>query len=130
MLITDTGAPLYRDGSRNAQTGFANAWTRLLDRVQAKEGEKAIRRLPFGTLRDQLPDWIGGEQAKAVVASVALCHGIPHKGDKLLYRHYANRPWDALFEAQRQYRQHLEKMFLAASSLTLAEEPEGDLFAA
>lgn len=130
VLITETGAPLYRDESRNAQTGFANAWTRLLDRVQANEGQNSIRRLPFGTLRDQLPDWLGGEQAKAVVASVALCHGIPHRGDKLLYRHYANRPWAALFEAQRNYRQHVEKMFLAASALTLADEPSEDLFAA
>lgn len=70
VLITETGAPLYRDESRNAQTGFANAWTRLLDRVQAKEGKAAIRRLPFGTMRNQLRDWLGGEQAKAVVASV------------------------------------------------------------
>jgi hypothetical protein len=84
-----------------------------LKRVHEAEGEAAVRSLPFGTLRNQLPDWLGGEQAKAVVASVALCHGIPHEGDKLLYRHYSNKPWAALFQAQRDYREHLRPMFEA-----------------
>jgi hypothetical protein len=113
VLVTDAGTPLYRDQSRNGQTGFANAWIRLLKRVHEAEGEAAVRSLPFGTLRNQLPDWLGGEQAKAVVASVALCHGIPHEGDKLLYRHYSNKPWAALFQAQRDYREHLRPMFEA-----------------
>ncbi len=114
VLLTKTGSSLYRDETRNAQTGFANAWSRLLDRVQENEGQGSIRRLAFGTLRNQLPDWLGGEQARAVVASVALCHGIPHKGDKLLYRHYSNRPWAALFKAQRDFRDHLRLMFEAS----------------
>ena len=111
VLLTEAGNPLYRDQSRNAQTGFANKWSRLLARVHENEGETAVRSLPYGTLRNQLPDWLGGEQARAVVASVALCHGIPHKGDKLLYRHYSNKPWAALFQAQREYREQLRPMF-------------------
>ena len=99
VQLTKSGKPLYRDESRNAASGFANAWKRLLDRVEASEGKAAIRRLAFGTLRNQLPD---RGHAKAVVASVALCHGIPHGEDKLLYKHYSNRPWGALFEAQRE----------------------------
>lgn len=113
VLITDTGAALYRDTSRNAQTGFANAWKRLLDRIEKSEGKGSIRRLPFGTLRDQLPNWLGGDENNAVVASVALCHGLPHKGDKLLFGQYSNRPWAALFKCQQEYRRHLIPMFNA-----------------
>jgi hypothetical protein len=113
VLLTDAGVPLYRDESRNAQTGFANAWNRLLDRVEKSEGEGKVRRLPFGTLRDQLPNWLGGDENNAIVASVALCHGLPHKGDKLLFGQYSNRPWAALFRSQQEYRQHLSPMFNA-----------------
>jgi hypothetical protein len=35
---------------------------------------------PFGTLRDQMSNWLGSDQNRAVLASVALAHGIPHKG--------------------------------------------------
>jgi hypothetical protein len=111
VLLTDTGEHLYRDGSRNAQTGFANAWNRLLNRIEKHEGDGKVRRFPFGTLRDQLSDWLGGDENKAVVASVALAHGIPHRGDKLLYRHYSNRPWNALFKSQKEYREFLDPMF-------------------
>ena len=31
--------------------------------------------------------------------------------DKLLYKHYSNRPWAHLFEAQKEYRQLLQPMF-------------------
>ena len=30
---------------------------------------------------------------------------------KLLYKHYSNRPWAHLFEAQKEYRQVLQPMF-------------------
>lgn len=111
VLLTEKGGPLYRDWSRNAASSFGNAWKRLLDRVEEKVGQGAVRRLAFGTLRNQLPDWLGGDQSNAVVASVALCHGIPHGEDKLLYKHYSNKPWAGLFRAQRDYREHLRPMF-------------------
>ena len=128
VVLTKTGTSLYRDESRNAQTGFTNAWTRLADRIPEKDGETkiAVRRLPFGTLRNQLPDWLGGEQARAIVASVALSHGIPHKGDKLLYKHYSNRPWAALFQAQREYRTHLQPMFDAVPDPLVEYDPVKD----
>jgi hypothetical protein len=126
VLLTKEGSPLYRDESRNAQTGFANAWNRLMSRIQQAEGESAIRRLPFGTLRNQLPDWLGGNQAEAVVASVALCHGIPHGEDKLLYKHYANRPWASLFKAQRAYREHLKPMFSSVPDVLAGYDPVAD----
>lgn len=108
VLITDTGSDLYRDTTKNGQTGFSNAWGRLLNRVEKHE---SITRHSFGTLRHQLSDWLGGDQNQAILASVALAHGIPHKGDKLLFQHYSNKPWAALFEAQRSWREHLRPMF-------------------
>lgn len=126
VMLTKAGTPLYRDQSRNAQTGFANAWNRLLDRIEEAEGEGKVRRLPFGTLRNQLPDWLGGGQAEAVVASVALCHGIPHAGDKLLYKHYSNRPWAGLFKAQQGFRDHLRPMFASVPDALAVFDPVGD----
>lgn len=111
ILLTRSGTNLYRDSSRNAQTSFANQWGRLLDRVTKVEGERSIPRLPFGTLRDQMSNWLGSDQNRAVIASVALAHGIPHKEDKLLYKHYSNRPWAHFFEAQKDYRKLLQPIF-------------------
>jgi len=111
MMLSETGSPLYRDSSRNAQTAFANAWTRLRQRVTAAEGKHALPKLPFGTLRNQLSNWLGSDENPAVLASVALAHGIPHKGDKLLYRHYSNRPWSQFFQEQRKFRELHLTMF-------------------
>jgi integrase len=111
MLITSTGQPLYRDSSRNGQTSFGNQWARLLDRVEKNEGLQAVPRLPFGKLRDQLSNWLGSDENQAVLASTALAHGIPHKSDKLLFKHYSNRPWAQLFEKQREFRKVLQPMF-------------------
>lgn len=118
MLLTDTGANLYRDSSRNAQSSFSNEWRRLLTRVAKVEGKDAVPRLPFGTLRDQMSNWLGSDKNRAVLASVGLAHGIPHKGDKLLYKHYSNRPWAQFFEAQKEYRQYLQPIFTNEPSLT------------
>jgi hypothetical protein len=123
MLLTDTGTSLYRDSSRNAQTSFANEWSRLHARVAKAEGKDAVPRLPFGTLRDQMSNWLGSDQNRAVLASVALAHGIPHKGDKLLYKHYSNRPWAHLFEAQKEYRQLLQPMFDEAPDPLSVHDP-------
>jgi len=122
IILTKEGTSLYRDLTKNAQSGFNNMWTRLLKRVNKslKSGEKQIRPLPFGTLRNQLSDWLGGDQNNAVLGSLALAHGIPHKGDELLYKHYANKPWASLFAAQRRWREHLQPMFDSAPDV-LAE---------
>ena len=77
----------------------------------------------FGTLRDQMSNWLGSDQNRAVLASVALAHGIPHKGDKLLYKHYSNRPWAHLFEAQKEYRQLLQPMFDEAPDPLSVHDP-------
>jgi integrase len=113
IVLTGEGTSLYRDLSKNSQSGFNNMWTSLLKRVNnsLQPDEKQIRPLPFGTLRNQLSDWLGGDQNNAVLGSLALAHGVPHKGDDLLYKHYANKPWSAFFAAQRRWREHLQSMF-------------------
>jgi hypothetical protein len=119
IILTREGKSFYRDLSKNAQSGFNSMWTRLLKRINksVKPDEKQIRPLPFGTLRNQLSDWLGGDQNDAVLGSLALAHGVPHKGDDLLYKHYANKPWAALFAAQRRWREHLQPMFDSAPNV-------------
>lgn len=115
LIIRSSGLPLY-GSSKNAQSGFANAFERLKKRC--KRVGHPVADLPAGTLRNQFSDWCGGEEANATIAAVALSHGLPHKGDKLLYKHYSNRPWRRLFEKQMEYREHC-RVVLAA----IGEEP-------
>lgn len=61
-----------------------------------------------------------------MVASVALCHGIPHVGDKLLYKHYANKPWASLFRAQRDFRDYLKPMFESVPDVLTVHDPVAD----
>ena len=104
LIIRESGNPLYGT-SKNGQQAFANQFNRL--KKQCKKTGHPVTDLPPGTLRDQFADWCGGNEAEATIASVALAHGIPHKGDKLLYKHYSNRPWRRLFEKQEEYREVL-----------------------
>lgn len=101
IILTERGTPLYRDESKNGQSGFAKHFTDLKSKCE-RLGQPVVA-LPPGTLRNQFSDWCGGEQADALVASIGLAHGIPHKGDKLLYKHYSNRPWKKLFEKQLEF---------------------------
>lgn len=103
VIVRETGKPLY-GMNKNAQSAFYNQFSRL--KRKCKRMGFPVADLPPGTLRDQFSDWCGGDEADATVASVALAHGIPHKGDKLLYRHYSNRPWKRLFEKQQEFREY------------------------
>ncbi|QDU96228.1 hypothetical protein Pla8534_40470 [Lignipirellula cremea] len=103
LIVRESGAPLY-GMNKNGQSAFYNQFDRL--KKQCKRLGFPVAALPPGTLRNQFSDWCGGEEADATVASVALSHGIPHKGDKLLYKHYSNRPWKRLFEKQQEYREY------------------------
>ncbi len=115
LIISESGNPLYRDQSKNGQSGFASHFKTL--KADCERLELPVADLPPGTLRNQFSDWCGGDEGNATVASVALAHGIPHEGDKLLYKHYANRPWRKLFEKQLEYREY------CASALKAAFEP-------
>lgn len=101
IILTEMGLPMYKDSSKNAQSRFAKVFNAL------RKSAMIESKLPFGTIRNQLPNWIATTTGDAVASSVALCHGIPHKEDKLLFAHYSNRPWATLFDYQLKYRETL-----------------------
>ena len=52
--MATSGRPWYRLHSKNAQAQFGNWWSDLIVRVVKKESD--FPRLPFGSLRDLLPN--------------------------------------------------------------------------
>jgi hypothetical protein len=115
IIVTETGASLYRDESKNAQSGFAKAWGALLKGVAKNYptpiGGKTFSYLPFGTPRDQLPDWAVAN-GESEFGSIALAHGCPFQDELLTC--YLNRPFPRMFEVQRRYREFLKPVFEAA----------------
>jgi hypothetical protein len=109
IIVSKRGKALYRDHSKNAQSGFAKLWTDLLERVRINNGD--IPKLPFGTLRDQFSDW-SVYQGENESGSMALAHGTPFKDEILAC--YANRPFPLLFDLQKRYREELQQVFDAA----------------
>ena len=99
LPMTRTGKPWYRQHSENPQTAFQNWWKLLLDRITAQKAYKDFPRLPFGSLRDLLPNMLRAEYGDEV-ASIALQHGT-NKYDTLLDC-YANVPFRKLFKATRE----------------------------
>jgi hypothetical protein len=110
LLVSDEGMPWYREHATNAQYHFANAWTRLLKRVRKSDPEFPI--LPFGTLRDTLPDLLRHRESDDL-ASLCLAHGQPFHGDNLL-ECYGNRPFGRLHEALRRMHACFAPVFAAA----------------
>jgi len=108
LPVTARGRPWYRTHSKNAQSQFGNWWSHLLDRVE--EQDPGVPRLPFGSLRDLLPNILRREYSDEV-ASLALQHGKLSSDD--LLDCYANLPFRKLFEATRELRTML-KPFLDA----------------
>jgi hypothetical protein len=109
LLVSADGNPLYAEHSKNAQAGFQNQWNNLIDRV--KKSEPSFPHLPFGTLRDTLPDMLrqtytGGDE----LASLCVCHGTPCKTDNLLDC-YANKPFGRLHTAIREVFEHFAPIF-------------------
>lgn len=101
IIVTETGTSLYRDESKNAQSGFAKRWHDLIKNLK-------VPQLAFGTLRDHFSDW-ATMHGHAEEAAIGLAHGRPFKDD--LAECYANRPFPRLFELQKQYREFLAPMF-------------------
>jgi hypothetical protein len=108
LVVTQVGTSLYRDDSKNGQSGFAKNWSALLRRVQKNNPNLAIQLLPFGTLRDQFPDWATA-QGESEASSIALAHGCPFH-DNLL-ECYANRPFPRMFAVQKRYYEFLRPVF-------------------
>ena len=116
LPVTGSGKPLYRTHSKNAQSGFGNWWKNLLDRV--RENHSDFPRLPFGSLRDLLPNLLRREYSDEV-ASLALQHGKLSSDD--LLDCYSNLPFRKLFEATREFRT-IFKPFLETFQVTSTSE--------
>lgn len=110
LLVSEQGMPWYREHATNAQYHFANAWTRLLNRVRKSDPEFPI--LPFGTLRDTVPDLFRHTESDEL-ATICLAHGQPFHGDNLL-ECYGNRPYGRLHEAIRRSHAHFVPIFAVA----------------
>ena len=111
LPMTANGHPWYRSYSKNAQSQFGNWWSDLIGSVRKKHPD--IPELPFGSLRDLLPDVLRREYSDEV-ASLALQHGRLSADD--LLDCYANKPFRRLFEATKELRT-MFKPFLDALSL-------------
>jgi hypothetical protein len=120
LFVSEKGQPWYNESASNAQYKFANTWARLLDRVRKSETE--FRRLPFGTLRDTLPDLLR-HRVGDDMASLCLAHGSPFHGDSLL-ECYGNKPYGRLHKALRELRAHYADVFAASPSDPLGEQKQ------
>lgn len=99
LPITNKETPWYRPHSKNAQSSFQNWWGRILDKVIEELPD--FPRLPFGSLRDTLPNILRREYS-GELASLCLQHG--KIGNDDLLNCYANLPFGKLFTATRQLR--------------------------
>lgn len=110
LICRASGNPLYDESLGNPQSGFANLWTRLRNRAIAKDGN--LPKLPFGSLRDTLPDHLRHEYSSEL-ASICLTHGIPtniESADDLLDL-YSNRPFGRLHAALKESRDYYAPVF-------------------
>lgn len=103
--VTSTGKPMWMKHSKRPQSQFDNRWKNLLDRVEREHSK--FERLPFGSLRDILPNVIRRKFSDDV-ASLALQHGT-YPADKLL-KCYANFPFAKLFDATEKLHDHFMPM--------------------
>ncbi|HET6574124.1 MAG TPA: hypothetical protein VFG68_11010 [Fimbriiglobus sp.] len=110
LCVTEEGHPWYNEGSTNSQATFANVWGRLLGRVRKSHPD--FRRLPFGSLRDTLPDLMR-HRFDDELASLCLAHGSPFRQDNLL-ECYGNKPFGRLHKALRKMEAVMAPVFEAA----------------
>jgi len=101
------GSPLYEETSRNPQAAIAKRWNDLIIRV--RKDDKDFPKLPFGTLRDTIPDKLR-HMGHDTLASMCLAHGTPFKGDSLLDC-YGDRPYGRLHDALRTLRGFFSPIF-------------------
>jgi len=116
LFVSREGEPLYNERMKNPQQRFQSKWTGLKDRV--KRVKPDLPSLPFGCLRDTLPDlmWNNREYG-AELASIVLTHGTPFQedgqpGDPLL-NCYGNKPFGRLHEALRKLHDYYGPVFAA-----------------
>ena len=97
LPITGAGTPWYKTHTSNPQSKFTKWWSDLIKRVQ--KGHPHFPSLPFGSLRDVLPDVLRSRYSDDV-ASLCLQHG--KIGEDDLLKHYANNPYRRLVKATRE----------------------------
>ena len=112
LPITRTKKWWYRKNSKNPQSKFTRWWGDLIKRVQKTDPD--FPHLPFGSLRDLLPDIIRNRYT-GDVASLALQHG--SYGEDDLLKCYANSPYRQLFEATRELHSHFKPMLDVLKSM-------------
>jgi hypothetical protein len=118
VFVRTSGQRMYDESSNNPQSPFANLWKRLLNRVKKHEGEK-FRWLPFGTLRDTLPDMLRHRYGDEL-ASLCLAHGTPSGADSLLDC-YGNRPYGRLHAAIRSLHATFKGVLIAGTGSSPSE---------
>ena len=111
LFVSERGEPWYNElSSKNPQAKFTNVFNALIKRVQKSEPE--FRRLPFGTLRDTLPNILRIHHSSEM-ASICLAHGSTFRGDKLIDC-YTNKPFGRFHDLMRTSREYLAPVFDAA----------------
>lgn len=103
LPITGRGTPWYKTHSENPQAKFTTWWRDLMDEVLKTHPD--LPYLPFGSLRDLLPDVLRNKYSDDV-ASLALQHG--KLGEDDLLKCYANHPYARLFIATRELEAHFK----------------------
>jgi len=103
LPITGAGTKWYKTHASNPQAKFGKWFTDLVKKVQKTHPD--FPALPFGSLRDLLPDLIRIDFNDSV-AALCLHHGTI--GDDKLLDRYANRPYKKLFNATRELREHFK----------------------
>jgi hypothetical protein len=111
LCCREGGNALYNTASKNPGAAFGNMWKKLLDRVE--KTDKQFPRLPFGSLRDVLPDMLRRDYSDTL-ASMVISHGNPCTADNLLAC-YANLPWGRYHAALREVQPQFQVMFDAAT---------------
>ena len=116
LPITGRETPWYKKHSSNPQSKCTTWWRELMDEVLKVHPD--LPYLPFGSLRDLLPDLLRTRYSDDV-ASLALQHG--KLSDDTQLKCYANYPYRRLFTATRELDGHF-KPFLD----TLISDVAGD----
>ncbi len=103
IFCRETGTPLYDERLKKPDAGFANLWG------YCRKRSKITKKLPFGSLRDTLPDHFRGTCDNPEIASICLTHGTP--GVDKLIDCYANKPFGQLHEAIKKSRAYYAPVF-------------------
>lgn len=109
VICRDNGTVLYNEKSANPQSPFAKLWNELVGRVRQEHSDLPI--LPFGSLRDTLPDLLR-HRYQDELAAICLAHKTAYKPDGLLDA-YGNKPFGRLHTAIRELHEHYEPVFSA-----------------